>query len=425
MGMLIMSETERQMKAMMEMVRLGKLTLKQVAEQMEYSYKQIWRIYKRYKVKGDEGLVHKARGLNSNHKHPHRNIIIELYKTKYDGFGPTLAAEKLAKNEGYYINDETIRLWLLQEGLMNRIRKRKPYRQRRDRREQFGELIQIDGSIHDWFENGSKLCLFNMVDDATGINITRLELGETTIGIFRLLWRWIDKYGIPLAVYVDLKTVYVAPKELSYFQRVCKTLGIKVIKAYSAQAKGRVERKHAVYQDRLVKELRLRNIKNIDDTNVLLINEFDEEINKKFAKEASNPNSAHCSADNIDLQQVICWEFVRQVQNDWTFTLGGKYYQVLREDSKIVKAKAKICVRRHLDGSITAWHNNKKLSIELLSQRPVKVIEKKINFQAKTRSQCGKLGKQNSPWGRSYWLNHNNIANKAFNTTEKSVSPVG
>lgn len=420
MGNLIMSDQERQMKVLMTMVKLGKLKLGQVASQVGYSYRQIKRIYKRYKAEGDGGLVHKSRGQSSNRKHPHRALIIELHKEKYEDFGPTLAAEKLI-DDGYKVNDETLRLWLHQEGLMVKTRKRKPYRQRRERRAQFGELLQIDGSIHDWFEDGKKRCLFNMVDDATGIGMTSLEPGETTIGIFRLLWRWIDKYGIPLAVYVDLKTVYVAPKELSYFQRVCKSLGIRVIKARSAQAKGRVERKHAVYQDRFVKELRLQGIRNIDVANELLSNEFDDHINEKFAKEASNPESAHRSATGLDLHEIICWEYKREVQNDWTFSFNSKCYQIKKSYGGTVKAKADICIRKHLDGTISAWHKCKKLCIEHIPQRPAKEVKQKVAVMS--RHECGKLGKQRSPWGKFNpdWLAGTDVKQKRARAIARAV----
>jgi len=423
MGNLIMSDKERQLKALLEMVRLKKLKLGQVADQTGYSYRQVKRRYGRYKAEGDAGLVHAARGRSSNNKHPHRALIIQLYTQKYEGFGPTLASEKLLEDDGYDVNDETLRHWLLQEGLWCKVRKRSPYRKRRERKAQFGELIQIDGSIHDWFGIGNKSCLFNMIDDATGINMTYLDTGETTRGIFTLLWRWIAKYGIPLAVYVDLKNTYIGPKELSYFQRACKKLGIRVIKARSPQAKGRVERRHAVYQDRFVKELRLKNICTIDAANELLINIFDDVISNKFGVAACNTASAHRALEQVDLNQVICWEYKRQVQNDWTFAFASKHYQVDRKHSALVKAKTNICVRRHLDGTVSAWYEGTKLSTEQIAQRPTKVVEKKVNLQAKTRSEYSKISKLNSPWSvnNPYWLSRHKrkpLHNGATSTAE-------
>src|ERR1700733_353828 len=149
MGNLIMSDKERQFKALLEMVKLKKLTLRQVEEQTGYSYRHIKRKYAAFRRHGDAALVHAARGKSANNTHLHHDTIIELYKQKYEGFGPTLAAEKLFEDDGFIVDHETLRKWLLKAKLWCRARKRKPYRQRRERREQFGELIQIDGSMHD------------------------------------------------------------------------------------------------------------------------------------------------------------------------------------------------------------------------------------------------------------------------------------
>lgn len=397
--LLIMSDTERQFKAYFEMVRLNKIKLTQVAEQMGYSYSQVKKRYRRYKRDGDAGLVHAARGRSSNNRNTQRALIIKLYQERYEGFGPTLASEKLLEEYGIAVSDETLRIWLLREGLWCKVRKRSPYRKRRERRESFGELVQIDGSIHDWFGTGKKTCLFNMIDDATSTSLTYMAHEETTEGIFRLLWRWIKMYGIPLAVYVDLKTVYIGPKELSHFQKVCQKLGIRVIKARSPQAKGRVERRHAVYQDRFVKELKLRDIRTIQAANDLLQASFDEHINNKFSITAASERDAHRDAKELDLNQIICWEYERQVQNDWTFSFKNKCYQIQRTHAKSVKPKAYIKVRLHLDGNMSVWHGEQTLQVEITIRQPAnKVKQKQINLTAMTPSQAGKIGKQNSPW---------------------------
>jgi len=285
MGHLLMSEKERHYKALMEMVRQGQLKLRQAADQLGISYRQAKRLNQKYKAKGDAGLVHQARGQKSNRRHPHREAIIARYQERYEGFGPTLAAEYL-EEDNLKIDHETLRRLLLSEGLWTKQRKRSPYRRQRECRAQFGELIQIDGSIHDWLEEGRHRCLLNMVDDATSKTHAHLESGETTRCVFRAIWEWIERYGIPLAFYVDLKTVYVSPKAMSFshVEKACKKLGIRIIKAYSPQAKGRVERKHGVYQDRLVKALRLKKIKTIDEANAVLKNGFIDQLNKKFEK---------------------------------------------------------------------------------------------------------------------------------------------
>ena len=254
MGHLVMSEKERQRKAWMAMVHEGNVTLGKAADALGVSYRQSKRIYRRYITEGDTGLTHRGRHRKSNRQHTYKQEILTIYQCDYLNFGPTLAAEKLLE-AGYHVDHDTLRLWLIENKLWCKQRKRSPHRQRRERKAQFGELVQMDGSIHDWFSSGKHECLINMVDDATGKTLARMESGETIAGVMTALWRWIEKYGIPMAVYVDLKNVYVSRKEenMCHFERACEKLGIRIIKAYSPQAKGRVERNHGVYQDRFVK----------------------------------------------------------------------------------------------------------------------------------------------------------------------------
>ena len=385
MGVLLMNEKERSRKAIFEMVKQRRITLCLASIQCELSYRQTLRIYAEYLVKGDAGLIHQSRGQRSNRKHPHRETIISFYKTKYEGFGPTLASEYLLEEDGLEVNHETLRLWLLAEGLWKKQRKRSPYRQRREPKAQFGEMVQIDGSIHDWFEIGEHHCLLNMVDDATSKTLALLDSGETTRVVLLTIWKWIERYGIPLSFYVDLKNVYVSPKDkgFSHVQVACRKLGIRIIKARSPQAKGRVERSHAVYQDRLVKELRLRQIKTIDAANILLDSKFIDKLNDKFEKPAGNPVSAHRPLGDIDLNQILCWEYERQIQHDWTFSFSGKCFQVEKQYGACIKPKLHIKVRRHLDNSISAWYQDKKLTIHEIAKRPSAVKQKIHHLQPK------------------------------------------
>lgn len=401
MGYLLMSDKERLRKATMEMVKQGQITLTLAAIQCDISYRQTIRLYGRYLREGDAGLAHKARGAASNYGHPDREQIISLYKEKYEGFGPTLAAEKLAEDDSLVVDHNTLRRWLLEANLWHRQRKRSPYRQQRECRAQFGELVQMDGSIHDWLEEGRHRCLLNMVDDATSKTLSHLESGETTRCVFLTLWKWIELYGIPLAVYVDFKNVYVAQKNICHFERACEKLGIRIIKAHSPQAKGRVERNHAVYQDRFVKELRLKKVKTVEGANAVLENGFIDNLNKKFEKLSRNPQSAHRPLNGIDLNQIFCWEYERQVQNDWTFSFQNQCYQVKKPYGCTIRPKVQICVRKHLDGSLTAWHKGEKLLIEILNKRQkqieINATEKNvICFSAK-----GDLRKEKTSWGKA------------------------
>ena len=376
MGVLMMSDKERDRKAIFEMVKQSKLTLVKAAKQCDLSYRQTLRIYQEYLKRGDAGLIHKFRSRPSNRKNPHQMEIIARYRERYEGFGPTLAAEYLLE-DGYNIHHETLRLWLLAEKLWKKQRKRSPHRRQRECKEQFGELVQIDGSIHDWFQTGEQSCLLNMVDDATSKTLSRLDTGETTYILFVTMWEWIKRYGIPLAMYVDLKTVYISPKKdgLSHFQVACQKLGIRVIEAHSAQAKGRVERSHKVYQDRFVKDLLLRKVQTIEGGNAVLDGGFIDNLNARFEKPAGNPASAHRPLGALDLNQILCWEYTRQVQHDWTFSFKGQYYQVHKMMGEHIRPKTRITIRQHLDGSVSAWNKNQAVVFESIAERPVKPIE--------------------------------------------------
>ena len=401
MGLLLMSDKERLRKATFEMVKQGQITLAMAATQCDIGYRQAIRLYQRYSSQGDGGLVHKARGQVSNNCRPDRAKIIALYQEKYDGFGPTLAAEKLAEDDNLTVDHNTLLRWLLEENLWHRQRKRLPYRQQRECRAQFGELVQMDGSIHDWLEEGRHRCLLNMVDDATSRTFSHLESGETTRCVFLTVWKWIERYGIPLALYVDFKNVYVTPKNICHFERACGKLGIRIIKAHSPQAKGRVERNHAVYQDRFVKELRLKKVKTVDGANAVLSNGFIDKLNQKFEKLARNPESAHRPLNGIDLNQIFCWEYERQIQNDWTFSFQNKIYQVKKPYGCTVRPKVKVCVRKHLDDTVTAWYKDEKLLIKILDKRPRLIEIKAPEKNVISFSERGKLGREKSSWDKS------------------------
>jgi transposase len=400
MGHLLMSEKERLRKGVLEMVKQGYLTLEKAAIQMNLSYRQSKRLYKSYREEGDKALVNKSRGRKSNRKHPQQVEILRCYQEKYQGFGPTLAAEYLAEQDNLLIDHETLRRLLLSKNLWVKQRKRSPYRRQRECRSQFGELVQIDGSIHDWLEEGRHRCLLNMVDDATSKTYAHMESGETTRCVFLAIWQWIEKYGIPLAFYVDLKSVYVSLKEttFSHVEKACKKLGIRIIKAYSPQAKGRVERKHSVYQDRFVKELRLKKIKTIEEANAVLHNGFIDKLNNKFEKPARNNQSAHRPVNNLDLNQILCWEYERMVCNDWTFSFMSECYQIEKISGHIIKPNKKILVHRHLDGSTTAWYQDQQLTIKKLAKKPESLSKQKLDLIPLSAKTVGKRRKSESPW---------------------------
>ncbi len=206
---LIMSKKERQRKSIFDLVKLGQISQLDASKRLYLSYRQTKRAYQRYLKEGDAGLVHRSRGKASPRAFSFemKKTVLALYEEKYWDFGPTLASEKLLEDDNLKLHAETLRLWLKEAGIWQTKRQRKAHRLRRMRRLRFGELLQLDGSIHPWLPGlSTKQCLMNLIDDATGKTLALLDTGETTDAAFRLLKWWIKLHGIPMAIYVDLKS---------------------------------------------------------------------------------------------------------------------------------------------------------------------------------------------------------------------------
>jgi len=381
-----MSAKERGRLMVMARVREGKMKLKEASKVLKLGYRQTRRVYRGYLREGDKGLVHRSRGRKSNRAKPEevKQGVLAAYKEHYWDFGPTLATEKLKEREGYQVDHETLRRWLLSEGLWQRQRKRPRHHQRREREAHFGELVQMDGSHHRWFEErGEKACLMDMVDDATGITLALMSQEETTVAAMQMLWAWIEKYGIPQALYVDWKNVYVTQREptleeqlsgklpVTAFGKACRKLGIEIIAASSPQAKGRVERKHGVYQDRWVKELRLEGVQDLQGANRLLPT-FAERINAKFAVPARSETDFHrVVPEGIDLKDIFCFEETRTVSNDWVIRYKNRFFQILRQ-SNLPPAQGKVQVREYLDGSLHLVYRDQEVLFKEIDQMPKK-----------------------------------------------------
>lgn len=389
-----MSSKERQRLLVLSRVRDQGMSIKKATKTLAISYRQARRIYRRFSDEGDAGLVHRGRGRASGRGFDLRvkQAALDLCQNKYKGFGPTLAAEKLAEEDALVLDHETLRRWLIAGGLWQRRRKSSTHRQRRIPKDHFGELIQMDGSPHRWFEDrADECCLMNMVDDATGTTLSLMGEAETTEISMRLLWAWIDKYGIPEALYVDHNSVFVTNREptigeqlkgetpLTQFGRAAQRLGIRIICANSPQAKGRVERNHGVYQDRLVKEFRLKRVSTIDEANELLKKGFVDKLNAKFAKTPASPVNRHIGVGKkTDLAAVFSFEYPRTVDNDYTVRFEGRLFQITKQ-SALPPTKAKLTVQKRLDGSIHLIFQDRKLEfIEITKQaQPQPVIEEK------------------------------------------------
>ena len=417
---LSMSRKERRRRRRfleMEAVKSGKQSLLEAAERLRVSYRQARRIWRRFGEKGEAGLVHRGRGGRSNRSKPEqtRRDCLSIYREDLEGFGPTLAAEKLAERS-LVVDHETLRRWLLAEGLWQKERRRGKYRRRRPRKEHFGELVQLDGSFHEWFEGGRRCCLMSMVDDATGTRRSLLVEEETTEAAMRLLWRWVVLYGVPRALYTDRKTVYITGREptleeelagepaLTVFGKACGKLGIQIIPASSPQAKGRVERSHGVYQDRLVKEIRLRKLCSIEEVNELLgAGGFDDELNRRFAKTPADPLDLHHAVEKgLDLGGVFAIEETRVVQNDWTVRHHNRWFQIVGAKKTLPPAKSKVIVQQRLDGSLWLLYRSVRVRFEELAEPPTPPVRTLQPPQATQAATTGSVEPRrptdNHPW---------------------------
>ena len=420
-GLLLMSVKERRRKVEMESVLEGRQTVVEAARRLGLSYRQCSRVLGRYRVEGDVGLLHRGRGRPSPRARPavFRDAVVARYVERYDGFGPTFAAEKLAELDGYVVHPETLRRWLIAEGWWKRCRKRSKHRERRPRREHFGELVQVDGSHHRWFgEESGASCLVVMIDDATGERMSVMDGQETTAACMRALWQWIERHGVPRALYTDRKNVFVTdrpnptPEEqlagmpaLTAFGKACFKLGIEIIKARSPQAKGRVERVHAVYQDRFVKEMWLRGMTSIDEANELLAGGLDDSFCKKFAiKPVSQTDFHRPVPKGIELADIFSFEQTRVVSNDWCIRFNNRFFQILKKNTVRPRRRAKIIVRELLDGQIELVHGQHKLRYKEIEQPAASIDYNQPKKSASTKPKPPRKQYKpaaDHPWRRS------------------------
>ena len=388
-----MSGKELRRKAVLDEVVRGGRKLRSAAEVLQLSYRQCRRVYQRYRREGDPGLIHRNRGRASNRKigEEKRGQILTRYQQRYAGYGPTFASEKLTA-EGLGLDHETLRRWLVQEGLWQRQRRRGKHRQRRPRRQRFGELVQMDGSHHTWWGEQQR-CLMNMVDDATGRRFGLLFEQETTEAAMRTLWGWIRRYGVPQALYADSKTVFrtdrdptpeeqlKGEKPLTAFGQACRKLGIEIIFAGSPQAKGRVERSHGTDQDRLVKELELEQIQDLKLANRFLQQCYWKQLNRKFTVAPADSQDQHRPAPAATaLAEVFCWEQTRIVQRDGTLSYENRCFQILADNPTRPTLRAQVVVRRRLDGRLEIVYRDHKLRFREITKpsRPASLIKTRL-----------------------------------------------
>lgn len=361
-----------------------KITQVKAGELEGVSDRQIRRMVKRVREEGDQGIIHRSRGKAGNHRLPKKikARAIQLYRDKYMGFGPLLASEKMKELEGIQLSDETLRLWLLENGDWKKGRVHREHREWRERKECLGEMVQMDGSHHDWLEGrGSQLTLMGYIDDATNQVYARFYDYEGTFPAMDSFQRYLEEYGLPQSLYTDCHTTYHSTDELTIeeqlegkektktqFARALEELGVILIPAHSPQAKGRVERLFRTFQDRLIKEMRLRGIKSKDEANRFL-EAYLPAYNARFAVEPKSSANLHRGIPKeLDLKRIFSIRVERVVRLDNTIRHEGKLYQIKEAFSQ--GQPKKIVVEERLDGKLYLMDRDRELSYQAIQERP-------------------------------------------------------
>lgn len=362
-----------------------KLTQAQAATLLGLTARQVRRLTQRVRAEGERGLAHRGRGQPSNRRHAPRlkARVLQLYATHYGDFGPTFAAEKLAERHRITISDETLRLWLRAEGIDHFGRQPRPHRTWRVRKAAAGELVQLDGSHHDWLEGrGPRCVLMAYIDDASSRVWARFYEYEGTLPALDSFRRYVRRYGVPLAVYADRHTTYKSPAEptveeqlegrqpKSQFERCLAELGSQLIHAQSPQAKGRVERLFHTLQDRLIKELRLAGIATLEQANAFL-EAYLPQHNRRFAVRPAQTADLHRPLPRgTNLVRLLCVKTKRVLRRDWTVAHDGQLYQV--QDP--LRA-THVMVEERVDGTMRLTHHGQPLAYQAIPVRPMKAVE--------------------------------------------------
>lgn len=373
----------------------GKITNGGAAKKLGLSIRHIQRLKVEVRKHGVKALIHHLKGKPSNHK-LHQAVkleVLSLVKEQYSDFKPKFASEKLEENHQLIINPETLRLWMIKDGLW-KLKKQKgvDYYAWRPRKDYFGELQQFDGSYHLWFEerlldefgNPMEVCLLASIDDATGkITHAYFDFNEGVVPVFNFWKSYVELLGKPLGIYLDKFSTYKINHKsavdnlelMTQFQKAMKVLRVEVINANSPQAKGRVERLFGTLQDRLVKELRLNNISAIAEAN-LFLKEFIPKFNTKFSVIPAKDGNVHreiTQQEKKDLKSIFSIKSTRRINSDFTIQFKNHFYQLEEIQPTTIRPKEKVLVEEHLDGTIHFRFREHYLKCFILPEKPKKV----------------------------------------------------
>ena len=418
-----MSRKERDRLKVIEQVHRGLMSQLKAAEVLRLSVRQVRRIERRYRREGDGGLVHRSRGRPSSRRIDEavRHRALQWIERRYWDFGPTLAAEYLAQEAGIGASRETVRGWMMEAGLWRGSRKKRPHRRRRPRRRCLGELVQMDTSIHDWLEGrGEKAVLITMIDDATNRVFQRFFPADTTTANMAMIGDYIARYGRPIALYTDWASHFkhtshrrerrMLGEKLTQIERALGEVDIELIAARSPQAKGRVERRFGIDQDRMIKALRLEGITTIEAANRFLDSTFTGRMNQKFARPAAEAADAHRSAQGLDLDAILSVQHTRRVAKDCTVQFKGQVYQIEAGEIADGLAGARVTVEQRLDRTVRMRWGDRYLGYQKLGpargQNDRRAGDRSVGLRPPSRSPAKKrkpyLPPPDHPWRRTF-----------------------
>ncbi len=379
------TQKEAKQVSLFEKLIRKEITQKIVAELLGCTVRTVKRRQKRYAASGIEGLIHRRRGQPGNRaKDPNlRADIMAAVRSKYEGWPPTHIAQMLAEQEQITILPKTLRLWMLSDGLWEKERKRKPGRRWRQRKEHFGQMVQMDGSKHLWIGN-EYWALMKLVDDATGRVFMRFYASESYASVVDLNIRYFKKFGIPASIYTDRGSVYKVntnnPDDIliTHYERGLGNLGVELIHARSPQAKGRVERSFNTDQKRLVRELKLIGITTIEAANDYLEQVYIPKHNERYAIPPVSNIDLHKPINGICLERIFVQTSQRHVLNDWTISYQKRLLQLDNTRPAIVKPRDVVTVNEMLNGTIFITIRKEQIGFKEIAVAPQKQSKKKV-----------------------------------------------
>ncbi|MFS8562841.1 MAG: ISNCY family transposase [Rhabdochlamydiaceae bacterium] len=407
-----MSRRELERVEMMRNLKRKSFSQIEVGQRLGITARQVRRLKQAYELHGEAGLVSKKRGQPSNRRltEAFRSQVLKLISAHYADYGPTLAQEKLEEKHKLTLSIETLRKWMIEENIWSPKKAKKAViHPMRPRRSQYGDLVQIDGSPHDWFENrGPRCTLLVYIDDATSRLVELFfSLGETTESYFKATKRYLKRCGKPLAFYSDKYGVFrvnhkeaVSGNGVTEFGRVLKKLDIKLICANTPQAKGRVEKANQTLQDRLVKEMREKNISTIEKANEW-IPEFIEKYNKKFAVAPRNAEDAHRALKpEENLEEIFSYQEIRCLSKNLSFQYKNSLYQIDSERSSYTLRKAKVMLLEDLNGRVRVLYKGKELKYKIYGEEPQGkiVMSKEIDLALNWINKKPQKPSRSHPW---------------------------